>query len=451
METNKVILNGSTLIDLTEDTATVGDVRVGKTFHSADGVQRTGELDPSGTKDVFLYDPYGELIESYSKAQFLALTAYPAAPTLQGLTFQEYNWSLSDAKTYVTSYGKLNIGATYKTTSGLSEFDIELTPATGLTVTFSQNGNTNWGDGTSETTAYGSTHTYADYGKYTITCDATNMYGQVFSGSQPITVRLGENLRSFSGYAFRTCYNLKSITIPNNITSLGGNTFENCYNLRFIVIPNGITSISGYMFGGCYSLTSIIIPNTVTTIGGYGFSSCYKLTSITIPNSVTSIGNYAFWYCRSLASILIPNNGTSIENSAFSGCSGLASITLLSGLTSIGQQVFYECTSLTSITIPSSVTSIGSSAFSHCTGLTSVTIGSGVTSIDSFFSSCYNIRLYDFSQAISVPTLTDTSVFSGISALCKIVVPDSLYSTWITATNWVNYANYIYKASEVQL
>ena len=44
METNKVILNGRTLVDLTEDTALTNDVAQGKTFHTADGVQREGTL-----------------------------------------------------------------------------------------------------------------------------------------------------------------------------------------------------------------------------------------------------------------------------------------------------------------------------------------------------------------------------------------------------------------------
>lgn len=42
MATNKVILNGEVKIDLTKDTVKSEDVAAGKTFHSADGVQRTG-------------------------------------------------------------------------------------------------------------------------------------------------------------------------------------------------------------------------------------------------------------------------------------------------------------------------------------------------------------------------------------------------------------------------
>ena len=55
----------------------------------------------------------------------------------------------------------------------------------------------------------------------------------------------------------------------------------------------------------------------------------------------------------------------------------------------------------------------------------------------------------DFSQCSAVPTLSNTSAFSGITKIAKIIVPDSLYDEWIAAANWSTYANYIYKASEV--
>ena len=454
MEANKVILNGTTLIDLTEDTVVVSDVLQGKTFHSADGEQRVGTFVPDvGEKVVFIYDPYGEVIASYSKNAFLALTQYPEAPALQGLTFQEYNWSLSDAKNYVTNYGELNIGATYKTTSGLTEFDIELTPITGLTITFKMAGNTNWGDGTSETTTSSSTHTYASYGKYTITCDGTAIPQNIFGLSISYyctNVRIGENITSFSYQSFYFVFNLVTLTIPNSITSINTNTFDRCRSLTSITIPSSVTSIGRNVFSSCTSLTSVSIGSGVTAIGNSAFQSCSGLTSITIPNSVTSIGESVFSSCYSLTSIIIPNNVISIGAYAFQNCYSLTSVTIGSSVTAIGNSAFKSCSGLTSITIPNSVTSIEFSTFYNCTGVKSVTIGSGLTTIQSgTFTGCIVNLLYDFSQAVSVPTLSYTDAFNEISPLCKIVVPDALYETWITETNWSSYANYIYKASEV--
>lgn len=42
MKTNKVVLNGETIIDLSQDTAIESDVAAGKTFHKADGSVCTG-------------------------------------------------------------------------------------------------------------------------------------------------------------------------------------------------------------------------------------------------------------------------------------------------------------------------------------------------------------------------------------------------------------------------
>ena len=55
---------------------------------------------------------------------------------------------------------------------------------------------------------------------------------------------------------------------------------------------------------------------------------------------------------------------------------------------------------------------------------------------------------YDFRASKSVPTLSNTNAFNNIPSDCKIVVPDSLYDTWIAATNWSTHASKIIKASK---
>ena len=61
-----------------------------------------------------------------------------------------------------------------------------------------------------------------------------------------------------------------------------------------------VTSIEDYAFRSCYSLTSVTIPEGVTSIGGGAFYYCSSLTSVTIPEGVTSIGNSAFSCCFGL-------------------------------------------------------------------------------------------------------------------------------------------------------
>ena len=145
---------------------------------------------------------------------------------------------------------------------------------------------------------------------------------------------------------------------------------------------------------------------------------------------------------------MIPSGVTSFGNSVFQECYSLSNLTIPSGITSIGNSEFSMCYSLAKITIPSGITSIGNTAFGNCYSLASLTIPSNVTSIySSTFQSCRSITKYDFSQHTSVPTLSNTNAFSQINGICKIIVPDSLYDSWITATNWSTYADYIYRAS----
>ena len=281
----------------------------------------------------------------------------PDAPTNHSrLVFQEWSSPVTITDNTITvENSDITIGAVYKTASGLTEFDIELTKVTGLEVTCNMVGNKNWGDGTTDNLT---THTYADYGEYTITCDGIELPQYVFGQSSSIynyfckNAYIGELIEAAEKDAFYYCANLKSITRLNIFTG-----FRNCYGLKSVTIPNGIEDI------------------------GIPFVYCYNLISVAIPSSVNSVGSNAFQYCYGLKSVTILGELSSISNTAFDGCN--------------------------------------------------------------------SVRKYDFSQCTSVPTL-NANVFRRINALCKIYVPDALYDDWIVATNWVTYADYIYKASEME-
>ena len=216
--------------------------------------------------------------------------------------------------------------------------------------------------------------------------------------------------------------------IPDGVTRIDY-AFGSCKNLTSVTIPDSVTSIGDHAFNGCTSLTNITIPNSVTSIGNYSFSGCTNLINITIPDSVTSIGDNAFYKCESLTDIIIPNSVISIGYSAFSDCSGLANIAISDSVTSIGVSAFSGCISLKSIEvsdnnenytsvdgvlfnkdaselitypagksndtyeISNSVTSIGDHAFTGCVSLKSVTIYDSVTSIsDGAFFDCEGLK-----------------------------------------------------------
>ena len=363
--------------------------------------------------DVNFYDCDGTLLHSYTKSAFLALSALPDLPTRDGLTCQGWNYTIAIAKNYVTANGKLDIGATYITDDGKTRLYIKIAAEGRMVVPlyFSQtvtNGVTiDWGDGSATQTLSGTgnkntTHTYASIGDYVITLKVNSGTLGFGDGSSSYCVMgsVGNNGRVY-------CNMLQKVEIGSGVTSIGVHAFRSCYSLASIVIPSGMTSIGTYAFYNCYSLASIVIPDSVTNIGDNAFNTCNSLASIVIPSNVTNIGTSAFHYCYSLASIVIPSNVTSIGTYAFNTCYSLASVVIPSGMTSIGNNIFYNCFSLASIVIPDSVTSIGISAFSYC----------------------YGMAYYDFRASKSIPTLSNTNAFYKILSDCKIVVPDSLYSS----------------------
>ena len=344
---------------------------------------------------ISFIDYDGTIVETWALSDLASKTELPTTPTHDRLVFQQWNWTLEDIK---TANVEMAVGALYTTASGLTEFHIRVTKTSGLAITCNMVGNKNWGDGTEDALT---SHTYANYGDYIITCDGNTIITKVMGDTAAVQQTL---LR---------------ISIPNSVTGIGDNAFNSCSALQSISIPNSVTGIGAYAFNNCSALQSISIPNSVTIIRAHAFNSCYALQSISIPNSVTGIGDNAFNSCYALQSISIPNSVTNIWTSTFNNCFALQSISIPNSVTNIETYAFNYCYALQSVYIPNSVTRIGSYAFSHC-----------------------HASEYDFSQFSQVPTI-DKSVFNGIFSSTKILVPSALYDTWVAATNWVTYANYI--------
>ena len=282
--------------------------------------------------DVVFYDYDGTVATSYSAADFANLSAMPTNPTRTGLTSQGWNWSLSDAKTYVAAYGKLDIGQMYTTSDGKTRIYINLSegrisPLMMLYLNANTELDIDWGDNSTHSTwtttsaDYKSErHSYPDKGAYVIV----------------ITVVSG----SFIFQSQSTSYNT-FFTDGNNTSNSSDRAYLN--SIQKIEIGTGITTIGDYAFDGCYSLSSISIPDSVTSIGQYAFNNCYTLSSISIPNTATSIQSYVFMNCDSLLSVTIPNTVTSIGEYAFYHCCNPIKITFDSLIPYVGRDAFAEC------------------------------------------------------------------------------------------------------------
>ena len=408
-----------------------------------------GAVEP---KDVNFYDYDGTITNSYTYSEFANLSSMPENPTHTGLTSQGWNWTLSDAKTYVQTYKKLNIGQMYITDDGDTRIYITIaqrkSPLLGLYI----NGTAtiDWGDNTTDTVTGSSTstkvdtsHTYSASGNYVIKIKPTSGTSIRFAGANSKTyilwgngkgdraysdaidkIEFGSGITTFGSYTFIYCDNLKYMTIPSQISTFPNYAFYYCQGLKYVTVPNTVTSLGSQCFQQCVDFECVSLPNTITSISANCFANC-NLKSITIPSSVTSIGSNSLQQ-NEFKEINIPSSVTSIESTAFSGC-----------------------TRLNSVTIPNSVTSIASSCFESLSGLTYVKVMGSLSSINnSAFSYATALMYANFSNCSAIPTLQNTNCFANTPSDFRIIVPDSLYDDWKVANNWSSYASKIIKASD---
>ncbi len=188
-------------------------------------------------------------------------------------------------------------------------------------------------------------------------------------------------------YAFRDCYGLTSVTIPNTVGIISYDAFNGCSGITSVSIPNSVVRIGNYAFNGCSSLTSVSIPNSVMSIGFDAFSGCIGLTSISIPNSIVEIDARTFWGCEQMQyteydnALYLGNTSNPYFALIKAKSTDITSCVINSNCIVIAGHSFTDCSSLVSITIPNSVISIGAYAFDECRGAISLTIPNTVVNI----------------------------------------------------------------------
>lgn len=207
------------------------------------------------------------------------------------------------------------------------------------------------------------------------------------------------------------------------------------------------------------SIDSNIVPNNikngVTILGVTGDLTDQLDASAddTLQNmnlqSATRIRNYCFRYCNNLKHVTLGYSVKNIGDNAFDGCPALESVIIENGVTLISLQAFRYCTSLITVDLGTALANLGASSFYSCSALKHIKIPSRVSIIrNQTFYGCASMEYYDFTDHTTIPSLQGTDAFYSIPATCKIVVPDDLYETWITRTNWSNFASNIIKESE---
>ena len=364
----------------------------------------TPTLPVAGAKDVNFIDYDGTIRYSYTASEFANLTAMPENPFHTGLIAQGWNYTLSDAKTYVATYKRMVIGQMYVTSDGKTKLYTNLvqsdrleqplyyyqTDANGVSV--------DWGDGStaessSSTGSISLTHTYAAAGSYVIELT-------VVSGS----LKLGTG-----GY---------QISIFGSSSTEGDDNVERISRLMKVEIGSGVTEILAYAFIGCRSLRYVTMPHSIVSIANNAFSSNNKMEGIVIPDQVTSFGSNVCG-SGSIKVISLPGNLNTIDRVCNSNV-GSTLIHIPSNITTINGSTFSSSYGLTSIHIPTSVTKIEANAFSYCRGLKAI-----------------------YMYRTTPPTLSSTNAFNNVATDFVIYVPSSAVSTYKGASNWSSYSSII--------
>lgn len=226
-----------------------------------------------------------------------------------------------------------------------------------------------------------------------------------------------------------------NVVVPDGVEKIGNYAFYNWDNLTEVSLSDSITSIGAYSFCDCPNLTlkNNRLPSNLLKLNEYSFNRCHKLVLTELPSGVIILPYECFQYCSNITNIDL-SNIQEIFTSVFES-SGLTNVVLGENLTFIGDKVFSN-TKLTSITIPSKVTSISLAICYNIKTLMKAIFKGNITTINNgAFYNCTSLSQFDLRNNTAVPTLASTSSLGHASG-CKIVIPNSLYDTWTTATNW---------------
>lgn len=333
---------------------------------------QTGGGAPAPENDVNFYDYDGFRVASFTIAEAKALTQaqYNAIlpPAHEGLTFQEWNWSLADIQNHARKY--IDIGANYVTNDSKFHIKIDL-PDDGITYkivlnqTVTRSTIIDWGDGSEATVVITNvdqgnaviSHTYAQKGKYDIKIYKTNGTGTFAltdPGNNEVTpsyayeINLSDEVRAtgFQGGYFK-------VSVPKTLTTFQPK-FAYC-NVPIMAIPRGsdwkteaINSFALATYGivsfpssvppnissqffAVYDKSRAIIPKLSTTgfCGANTFGGGPIIKALSIPNnlqwSAQAINGQFFGTMYSLVELDVEQGWTPNYNVNFSYSAGLSS------------------------------------------------------------------------------------------------------------------------------
>ena len=237
------------------------------------------------------------------------------------------------------------------------------------------------------------------------TADATQEMGDVTPGTQVMVMRFGDTNNAANHLVIANASDAEPML---NVSSGGSGTVE-------------------YTFSG-----DEVTERTASEVA-YGSSAV--VIEYNAFAGFTNIQVAAFPKCSYVASY------------AFNGASALKCVYLPKCQT-IDTRAFGSCYVLTDISIPK-CENIMNGVFGSCSILSRISLPACKQISDYAFENCTSLSEINFRGLSSVPTLASTALYrtmySQSTALmfATILIPSSLYSSFVVATNWVSVSDYM--------
>lgn len=281
------------------------------------------------------------------------------------------------------------------------------------------------------------------------------------------TLNFPKTIRKINGGAFDYLWTLKTIIFPHTLTSIKTHdTIQRVFSLEVLSVPPTITSAATHIHSSTgmdllrdftlpknFPKTSInmpyskrlkqFVPNLAASGTTYttNFSGCFSYEHLEFPPSTSAMSTVM--NCYNLKYVKLGELVTSLPQNCFYGCSSLEEVELPPSLVTINTNAFYQ-SQIQEILLPDTVTTLSGTAFNYAVMLKYIKMSPNITNIPAqTFQDCGSLEIVDFTSNTSIPTLANTNAFNNAKPGFRIVVPQSLYSTWRTSTNWSTYADNI--------
>ncbi len=285
---------------------TVGDAPLDEYAGKIADIQQGGGLQEAPENDVNFYDYDGFRVASYTIAEAKALTELPTPPTHEGLTFQEWNWTLNDISNYNRRY--IDVGANYVTTDGKTHMKVVISGEVETSMTFKFKGTltVDWGDGQAPDSIYNNkelnytfNHIYSAFGEYIIKIsflgDEGDKYGFINRGSAYTWWKRNMNIVEVNcGENFTFSYNSSFTYIKNYcLLSIATDTVLTSINTQYSHISTiSIPRTTGAFGNGNFSATlvyKICFPKSVDTIWSNGMFASLPTNKLVLPETSASV------------------------------------------------------------------------------------------------------------------------------------------------------------------